>query len=170
MVKKADSILILSTGGTFNKIYDPLTGELKVDSGESALESLASKWLCRLEWITLIGKDSLEMDDRDRKEILRTIRENPGRKILVIHGTDTMERTARYLAERIGERSIVLTGAMIPYSIDPVEATANFALGLGYLLGSDRPGVYLAMHGQVSPWNRLTKNRTLGRFQPAEAF
>jgi len=59
---------------------------------------------------------------------------------------------------------------MIPYSIDPVEATANFALALGHLLGNDLPGVYLAMHGQVAPWDCLTKNRMQGRFQPAELF
>ncbi|WP_457607652.1 asparaginase domain-containing protein [Nitratifractor sp.] len=162
------SILVLSTGGTFNKHYNPLTGELEVDGGHRALEDLSRRWLTPIRYREIIGKDSLEMTDSDREELLQTIRESKEERILVIHGTDTIDLSARYLAERQEEeKRILLTGAMIPYSIDPVEATANFALAAGFLLAESHPGVYLAMHGQVGPWQTLVKNRERGIFQPA---
>jgi len=159
-----EGITILSTGGTFNKIYDPIAGELRVDPDSRALRDLLDRWQCRAELINLIGKDSLEMEERDREEIARRVAKERGKKILIVHGTDTMDRTARYLAERFADRVIVLTGAMIPYSIDPVEATANFASAIGWLQGNDTPGVRIAMHGLILPWERITKDRKNGIF------
>jgi hypothetical protein len=93
-------ILIISTGGTFNKIYDPIEGELVVDDTSLALKSIASKWLCEFEIINILGKDSLHMDHRDRAELLATIDQSVYYDIIVIHGTDTMDGTAEYLAEK----------------------------------------------------------------------
>ena len=170
MVHDPSEVLILSTGGTFNKIYDPLRGELCVDGEGRALDSIARYWRCRLYHREIVGKDSLDMTDEDRETIYRTILEVP-QEILIVHGTDTMDRTARYLAKRFGEeRRIVLTGAMVPYSIDPVEATANLALGLGRLLSDGWSGIEIAMNGCIGPWDQLVKNRIEGRFQPAGSF
>ncbi len=167
MPHSVKSVLVLSTGGTFNKVYDPIRGELLVDPEANALRSIAKRWRCELEFRTLIGKDSLEMTDRDREELLQTILQSGRRSILVIHGTDTMEETARYLAHRLsGGYNVVLTGAMVPYSIDPVEATANLALGMGSLLSDTSTGVSIAMNGWLGPWNELKKNRAQGRFEP----
>ncbi len=170
MPRDVSEITILSTGGTFNKIYDPLTGELRVDSDARALDTIARHWRCTLRHRQVVGKDSLELTDEDRETIYRAVLEIP-HDVLIVHGTDTMDRTARYLAERLGRsRRIVLTGAMVPYSIDPVEATANLALGLGRLLSDGWSGIEIAMNGCIGPWNTLTKNRTEGRFQPAGTF
>ena len=168
MPRSVKQVLVLSTGGTFQKIYDPIRGELLVDPEANALRSIAERWRCELEFRTIIGKDSLEMDDTDRETIRREILSGESDSILVIHGTDTMEESARYLSRRLeGKRSVVFTGAMVPYSIDPVEATANFALGMGALLQRNDPGVFIAMNGWFGPWNEMTKNRVQGRFEPS---
>ncbi|WP_295417790.1 asparaginase domain-containing protein [Sulfurovum sp.] len=157
-------ILIISTGGTFNKIYDPIEGELVVDDTSLALKSIASKWLCEFEIINILGKDSLHMDHRDRAELLATIDQSVYSDIIVIHGTDTMDGTAEYLAEKnIGKR-IVLTGAMVPYSIDPVEATANLASAFGYLQTLKGHGVYIVMNGVFGTYDNVKKDRENGRF------
>ncbi len=158
-------MLIINTGGTFNKYYDPIQGELYVDSGAEALESLASKWMCSFEIISIIGKDSLEMTGQDRLELLATIHQSRYHKILIVHGTDTMDLTAAYLADADLEKRIVLTGAMTPYSIDPVEATANLASAYGFLTGGSREGVYIAMHGLIDTHDKLYKDRKEGRFK-----
>jgi len=161
-----ESVTVLSTGGTFNKIYDPIAGELKVDPTAGAVRQIAEAWHCRLRLVPILGKDSLKMDDRDREQIARTIREEKNRKILVIHGTDTIDKSAAYLAERFSDRQVLLTGAMIPWSIDPVEATANLASALGWMLGNDTSGTYIAMHGLILPYDRIVKEREEGLFIP----
>ncbi len=162
-------IAVFSTGGTFNKVYNPLTGTLEIDPEAKALRRIMECWLCRFELHTLLHKDSLDLDDTDRETLSRAIRECPARKILVVHGTDTIDRSASHLARTVGrERPVLLTGAMVPFSIDPVEATANFASAVGWLLGNDTPGVYLAMHGLVLPHDRIFKERSRGLFSPKD--
>ena len=158
------NITLLSTGGTFNKIYDPIAGELRVDPAARAVIQIAEAWRCRLDILPLFGKDSLEMDAKDRERIAQAIRKEKNRKILIIHGTDTIDKSAGYLAERFSDRQILLTGAMIPWSIDPVEATANLASALGWMLGSETLGTYIAMHGLILPHDRIAKERKEGLF------
>jgi L-asparaginase len=165
-VNPIPEIAVFSTGGTFNKIYDPLSGTLEIDPEAKALKRIMASWRCRFELHTLIHKDSLEMDDGDREELARAIRSCGAGKILVVHGTDTVDRTAAYLETALPGRQILLTGAMIPYSIDPVEATANFVAAVGWLLGSDSPGVRIAMHGLILPHERMFKDREKGIFLP----
>ena len=157
-------ILIISTGGTFNKRYDPFKGELLIDKRSSALEDIASKWLCEFEIINIVGKDSLEMNGHDRLELLAVISQSEYENIIVVHGTDTMELTAEYLAEGDLEKKIIMTGAMVPYSIDPVEATANLASAFGYLQMLDQPGVYIVMNGIFGSYEKVKKDRKKGRF------
>ncbi|WP_456391676.1 asparaginase domain-containing protein [Nitratifractor sp.] len=160
-------ITVFSTGGTFNKVYDPVSGKLEIDPEARALREISRRWHCAIEIRPLLHKDSLEMNDADRRELAEAIEDSPHSKILVVHGTDTMDQSAAYLAETFGlSRQIVLTGAMVPYSIDPVEATANFASGLGWLLSGGTPGVHIAMHGLILPHERIVKERKIGYFIP----
>lgn len=156
--------LIISTGGTFNKIYDPIKGEFTIDEASHALEQIASKWLCEFEIINIIGKDSLEMTNHDRLELLATISHSDYDHILIVHGTDTMDITAEYLAEADLEKCIVLTGAMVPFSIDPVEATANLSSAYGYINALEQDGIFIAMNGVMGPYEKVKKDRSKGRF------
>jgi len=157
-------ILIISTGGTFNKIYDPIKGEFTIDSESHALENIASKWLCEFKIVNIIGKDSLEMTNHDRLELLATISHSDYHHILIIHGTDTMDVTAEYLEDADLEKCIVLTGAMVPYSVDPVEATANLCSAYGYMNALDKEGIFIVMNGVMGPYKKVKKDRTKGKF------
>jgi len=127
-----NKILIVNTGGTFNKYYNRINGKLEVDQSASVLESLAEKWLTCFQILSIIGKDSLEMNSQDRLELLAVLSQAEEERIIVVHGTDTMHTTAEYLADAELEKCIVLTGAMVPFRIDPVEASANFASAYGF--------------------------------------
>ena len=160
-----NKILIISTGGTFNKVYNPKTGNLDIDKTSHALKTIASKWLCEFKRINIIGKDSLEITQKDREIVVCTIREHTFDKIIVVHGTDTMDITAQYLADAKLEKSIVLTGAMVPYSIDPTEATANLASAYGYITSLEKRGIFIAMNGVLDFYEKVKKNRKLGKFK-----
>ena len=157
-------ILIISTGGTFNKVYNPINGELVIDRESNALEEIASKWLCEFEIINMIGKDSLYITNQDRLLLLATINHSTYNTIIVIHGTDTMNLTAEYLADADVDKRIVLTGAMVPYTIDPVESTGNLASAFGYVQTLTNDGVYIAMHGLFGSYNKIIKDKTNGKF------
>jgi L-asparaginase len=157
-------ILIISTGGTFNKVYDPLNGELTVDNSSQAVKDIASKWLCEFEIVNIIGKDSLDMTNHDRLELLATISHSNYEYIIVIHGTDTMHITAEYLFDGDCEKCIIFTGAMVPYSIDPVEATANLCSAYGYISALGSSGIYIAMNGVIGLYGEVKKDRKKGKF------
>lgn len=157
-------ILILSTGGTFNKIYDPIAGELVVDGSIQAVQEIMQRWQADYHAMACIGKDSLDMTDADREELLSVLSQARSTDIVVVHGTDTMEISAEYVAQARLPKRIVFTGAMVPYRIDPVEATANLALAIGALHAPSSPGVYLAMNGIFGSHRHVTKDREAGRF------
>jgi len=157
-------ILLISTGGTWNKIYNPLNGNLEIDKHSKGLLEIASCWLCTFEIDNIIGKDSLEMTNKDRETLKNTIKKSNHEHIIVIHGTDTMDITAQYLADSKMNKSIVLTGAMVPYSINPIEATANVTSAYGYLQATDKKGIFIAMHGIISDYSKVKKDRTQGKF------
>ncbi len=159
-------ILIINTGGTFNKRYNPLKGELQVPDDSLALEGVL-KYFYNLKYkiVNIIHKDSLDMNDNDRQEIVEIIKNSLVKKILIIHGTDTMDKTALFLEQKIRDKCIILTGAMVPFSIDYIEATANISTAIGYMLNCQKMGVYIAMHGLVDMHNRVYKNRDIGVFQ-----
>jgi L-asparaginase len=161
---KTKKILIISTGGTFNKKYNPLKGLLKIDKESTAVYDIAEKWLSKFEVLNIIGKDSLDMNSQDRLELLATINQSEYTNIIVIHGTDTMDTTAEYLADADEERCIVMTGAMVPYAVDPIEATANLASAIGYMQRLKKDGVYIVMNGIFGPFDTIRKDRAKGRF------
>jgi len=158
-------ILFISTGGTFNKHYSPETGEIAIDTDASTLTEIAAKWRCTFEIVNIIGKDSLYMDDNDRALLLETIEQSQIEDIIIIHGTDTMDLSAQLIAKAKLPKRIILTGAMIPYRVDKVEATANIAMAYGYLQNDPDAGVYISMNGVIGDHEHVVKNRELKRFE-----
>ena len=157
-------ILIINTGGTFNKIYNPISGKLDVDKMSTSLQQISSAWLCTLDIVNIIHKDSLEMNEQDRDEIVTTIQNATQSHIIIIHGTDTMDITASKLDTVSLGKSVVLTGAMVPYNISPIEATANLTSAYGFLQGSVSNGIYIAMNGQIDKHHKIEKDRQKGKF------
>ena len=159
------NILIISTGGTFNKYYNDSNGELDVINDLSSVGDISRHWRCEFMAKGIIDKDSLEITKNDRRLLLKIIKNSKKKKIIIIHGTDTMNKTAKYLAKQKLSKKIILTGAMVPYSIDTIEATANLASAVGYMQAIEDDGVYIAMNGIVGEHNKIIKNRTIGRFE-----
>jgi L-asparaginase len=160
-------IRILVTGGTFDKEYDELSGRLFFkDTHVPEMLRLGRSHL-DTSLRTVMMVDSLEMTDGDRQAVLVNCREAPEQRIVVTHGTDTMVETARVLAAGALEKTIVLTGAMIPYAFGSSDGLFNLgsALSFAQVLPS---GVYIAMNGRCFSWNRVRKNVTLGVFEEIE--
>ena len=157
-------ILLISTGGTFNKKYNPLNGNLEIDTESKALNEISAKWQIDFEVVSIIGKDSLEVTNSDRLLLLATANLSSQDDIIIIHGTDTMDLSAAYLADAELNKRIIFTGAMVPYSIDPVEATANLSAAFGYLQALEKEGVYIAMNGIVAPCQYIKKDKAAGKF------
>ena len=155
------AIRIFITGGTFDKEYNELNGLLyfKDTHMSELLEKGRSK--VPVEIRTLMMVDGLEMTDGDRYLIAHQCHSCDETQIVVTHGTDTMSETAKVLAEKVKNKTIVLTGAMIPYEIANSDALFNlgFACGVAQTLPAD---VYVAMNGQVFPWDSVTKNNAAG--------
>jgi len=156
-------ILIINTGGTFNKIYNRFSGELEVDSTNKALKTLEQEWMCSLNYINIINKDSLEFTQDDRELLAKTIKEAKEQKIVLIHGTDTIDISAKFIDEQNFQKAIVFTGAMVPFSINPIEASANLSLALGFVKLANI-GVYIALNGVVDSYTKVVKNRAKGKF------
>jgi L-asparaginase len=158
-------ITVLNTGGTFNKRYNPLTGNLDVPSDNLALDKIIKS--CpniSFDVKNIVSKDSLDFTQEDRDFILENIKNSSSDKIIIIHGTDTVDLTAKFIDGKTENKKIVFTGAMVPMSIDEVEATMNFSLALGFLNAEINDGIYISMHGVVVEYFKLLKNRSLGQF------
>ncbi len=158
-------VTVINTGGTFNKRYNPIKGQLEVPSDNIALNKIiAACYNIEFEIKNIVSKDSLDMTDEDRVEICEAIKNSTNDKIIIIHGTDTVHLTSAVIKEQISDKKIVFTGAMVPMSIEEVEATMNFSLALGFLSATVENGTYIAMHGVVVDSSKLVKNRQLGQF------
>lgn len=158
-------ITVLNTGGTFNKRYNPIMGLLEVPSDNIALEKIVkSCFNVEFDIRTIISKDSLDFTQKDREIILENIKNSTSDKIIIIHGTDTVDLTAQFIDGKIEDKKVVFTGAMIPMSIDEVEATMNFSQAIGFLNAPIQNGIYLSMHGSVIEHSKLKKDRSLGQF------
>ncbi len=158
-------MLILNSGGTFNKRYNEVTGELEVPYDNYALEKVLANMQGAYALAGVVYKDSLEMDLDDRKMIASIIAESKEENFILIHGTDTMKLTAEFLSEIFENRIIVITGAMKPLEIDSMEATFNLGMAIGFVKGNNPHGVYICMNGHVVAWNKIEKNREIGRFE-----
>ncbi len=162
---KRTEILVIDTGGTFNKYYDPVKGELCIDAEGKAVETIARRAHIAIEHIRMIGKDSLHIDSQDRLELLAYLHRSEYDKCIVVHGTDTMYQSALYLDEAELDKQIVFTGAMYPWRISPDEAVANFTLAYAFCKFNDTKGVFVAMHGEVAPYDMLIKDKEAAVFK-----
>lgn len=158
----SEPILIVTTGGTIDKVYFDARSEFEV--GDSVVERLLTQAHVRqpYEIVPLLRKDSLELSDGDRRRIREVIAARPERRVVVTHGTDTMTETAAVLAG-MPDKTIVLTGALAPARF--AESDATFNVGMAFAaVQSLAPGVYICMNGQVFLAAEVIKDRTRNAF------
>lgn len=163
-------IQLFVTGGTFDKEYNYITGELFFK--DSHLPEMFERGRCALELDirTLMMVDSLEMTEEDRGIIVHNCRKSQHQRILLTHGTDRMVETARALAQaQLTDKTIVLTGAMVPYAFG-TSSDGFFNLGSALaFVQSLPPGVYIVMNGRYFDWDKVRKNRQTGFFEATSA-
>ncbi len=159
-------VQIFVTGGTFDKEYNLITGELYFK--DTHLSEMFDRGRCTvaIDIKTLMMVDSLEMRDEDRAIVVYNCKKTPSNRILITHGTDRMVETAKILAEAgIEDKTIVLTGAMIPYAFG-TSSDGFFNLGSALAFAQVLPpGVYVVMNGRYFEWDRVRKNRQTGNFE-----
>ncbi|RLD41139.1 MAG: asparaginase [Bacteroidetes bacterium] len=161
-------MLILNSGGTFNKRYNKISGELEVPFDNEAIEQILSYIDSEYDLAGVVYKDSLEMDVNDRKMLASIIMESTDDTFIIVHGTDTMSMSAEFLDEVFDDRKIILTGSMKPFEIDNIEATINLGMALGFAKSEIKNGVYICMSGHIESWKRMEKNRKVGKFEIVE--
>jgi len=158
------TIKLLITGGTIDKQYDELTGELIFT--QSGVENMLAQGRAKLDISpeTIMLKDSLDMDDNDRQQILKACLACDESQIVITHGTDTMVETSQVLAAEINDKTIVLLGAMVPYQFKNSDALFNLGCAVAAVqtLGN---GIYITMNGKVFNFDEVLKNKSVGEFQ-----
>jgi L-asparaginase len=159
-------IRIFVTGGTFDKNYDEITGRLIF--GDTHVHDMLQLGRSRVDISirTLMMVDSLEMTDADREIVARSCASCEESRIVVTHGTDTMVETARAVAAAVHDKTVVLTGAMIPYAFGSSDGLFNLGSALSFAQVLP-PGVYVAMNGQHFRWDQVKKNKATGVFAHA---
>lgn len=160
-------IRILVTGGTFDKQYNEREGQLYFK--DTHLPEMLRLGRCRVEVSirTVMMIDSLEMTDADRAVIVQNCRQAPEGRIVITHGTDTMTDTAAAIAAASFDKTVVLTGAMVPYAFGSSDGLFNLGSALSFVQILPA-GVYIAMNGKCFPWNRVRKNRERGEFEEVQ--
>ena len=157
-------IRLLVTGGTFDKDYDEISGTL--DFRDTHIAEMLRLGRCRVpvtvETVMLV--DSLAMTGEDRARVAARCRDAAESRIVVTHGTDTMVETAAVLARSVPDKTIVLTGAMIPYAFGSSDGLFNLGSALSFVQVLPA-GVYLAMNGTHFPWDKVRKDRARGVFE-----
>lgn len=158
------SIRIFITGGTFDKEYNELNGELYFK--DTHMQDLLEMGRCRVdtEIRTLMMIDSLEMTAEDRELIAYQCQQCDETQIVITHGTDTMSETAKVLAQKVTNKTIVLFGAMIPIKFGSSDGLFNLGSALAFVQTLP-PGVYVAMNGRYFNWDNVRKNKQTGRFE-----
>jgi len=158
------TIKIFVTGGTFDKEYDEIKGELFFN--KTHLTEMLKLGRCELKVKieTLMMIDSLNMTDTDRKFILDNCKKAKEEKILITHGTDTMVKTAKFLASFVKDKTIILTGAMIPYKFGSSDGLFNLGSSLTFVQTLPH-GIYISMNGKYFHWNNVRKNKETGKFE-----
>jgi len=168
MTSATDPILVLTTGGTIDKLYFDALSEYRI--GESILGRVldTARVTHPVEIAELLRKDSLDLDDADRALIAARVAQAPNRRIVITHGTDTMTQTAAALAGAAKDRTIVLVGALAPARF--AESDAPFNLGMAFATAQVAPpGVYITMNGTVFPADQVAKDRARGAFVARES-
>ncbi|MFA6318637.1 MAG: asparaginase domain-containing protein [Elusimicrobiota bacterium] len=158
------AVRIFVTGGTFDKEYDELTGKLFFR--RTHLPEMLRLGRCRVpsRVAALMMIDSLNMKRKDRLAVLRACAKARESRIVVTHGTDTMVETAAVLGPRVQGKTVVLTGAMVPYKFGSSDGMFNLGSAVSFAQVLP-PGVYIAMNGKCFTWNNVRKNRAKGEFE-----
>ena len=158
------SIRVFITGGTFDKEYNELDGSLFFQ--DTHLPEMLKLGRCNLdvELRTLMMIDSLEMGVDERELIVFQCNKSDEDKIVITHGTDTMTETAKILAEKVKDKTVVLTGAMIPYKFGSSDGLFNLGSALAFVQTLPH-GVYIAMNGKIFNWDNVRKNKQTGQFE-----
>ena len=157
------TLRILATGGTFDKHYDEIAGKLTFADSHLPAVIARARITLPIAFEVVAMLDSLDMQDPDRANVLAACQRATESALVIIHGTDTMRETADVLGNAKLDKTIVLTGAMIPYEIANSDALFNFGFACG--IAQTLPaGVYIAMNGQIFSWDRVRKNREAGVF------
>ena len=161
------TIRILVTGGTFDKDYNELNGTLFFN--KTHVENMLQRGRCMLdvEVEVLMMLDSLDMTADDRARVVTACRSCTEQRVVITHGTDTMVETAQALAAGVPDKTIVLTGAMIPFAFGSSDGLFNLGSALSFVQALPH-GVYIAMNGHLFPWNNVRKNREIGVFEAIE--
>lgn len=157
-------IRIFVTGGTFDKEYNELSGELYFKDTHLHEMLRLGRSKLELEVTTLMMMDSLDMNEQDRQTIAKACMNVAEKKILITHGTDTMPETAALLAGLIKDKTIVLTGAMVPYKFGSSDGLFNLGSALAFVQTLP-PGVYVAMNGKIFEGENVRKNKAKGEFE-----
>jgi len=159
------SIRVLVTGGTFDKEYDELTGRLFFK--DTHIQEMLRLGRCRVPVSveTLMMVDSLEMTDADRAAIAKRCQEAPEGRLVVTHGTDTMVETAAVIARETSGKTVVLTGAMVPWAFGSSDGLFNLGSAVSFVQALPA-GVYVAMNGRCFAWDDVRKDRAAGVFEP----
>ncbi len=163
-MKREEPIRIFITGGTIDKEYNPVTGELAF--AKSHLTNMLNQVRCRVKVVLeeIMLKDSLQMRGEDREGILKRCVTSPEKRIIITHGTDTMVDTAGVLGKNLEGKTVVLVGAFVPYTFGASDALFN--LGCAFCAVQTLPeGVYITMNGKIFPWDHVRKNRESGEFE-----
>ena len=158
------SVRIFITGGTFDKEYNELTGQLYFK--DSHLPEMLELGRCRVpvDFRTLMMIDSLEMTDMDRELIGRHCMDADENQIVITHGTDTMVETARILEDIVKNKTVVITGAMVPYKFGSSDGLFNLGSAMAFAQ-TLKPGVYVAMNGRCFHAANVRKNKQTGEFE-----
>jgi L-asparaginase len=158
------TIRILVTGGTFDKKYNERNGELFFQDTHVAEMLRLGRSRVDVTIRTVMMIDSLEMSDADRALIVQNCLQAEEDRIVITHGTDTMTETAAAVARAVTGKTVVLTGAIIPYAFGSSDGLFNLGSALSFAQVLP-PGVYVAMNGKCFPWDRVRKNRERGEFE-----
>ena len=158
------AIKILVTGGTFDKEYNELTGELYFNKTHLHEMLRLGRSRLTLKIKTIMMRDSLHITPEDSQRILQECYNAKEHKILITHGTDKMAHTAQVLAQSINNKTIVLTGAIIPYAFGSSDGMFNLGSALAFVQTLP-PGVYISMNGRIFQGDNARKNTTNGNFE-----
>ena len=158
------AIRILVTGGTFDKEYNEHTGQLFFKDTHIAEMLRLGRSRVQTTIRTVMMIDSLEMTEADRALIVQNCLQSDENRIVITHGTDTMAETAAAIAQAVSGKTVVLTGAMIPYAFGSSDGLFNLGSALSFVQVLP-PGVYISMNGKCFPWDRVRKNRERGEFE-----
>ena len=158
------SVRTFITGGTFDKEYNELDGKLFFK--DTHLPEMLKLGRCKVpvDIRALMLVDSLEMTDADRQIIVEQCRKCKEDRIVITHGTDTMEETAKVLGQAVLKKTIVLTGAMVPYKFGSSDGLFNLGSAFAFAQSLSH-GVYVAMNGRCFTWDNVKKNRKTGEFE-----